>query len=756
MPAEVKKEIQLEIAHVLFIDIVGYSKLSINDQHAAVEKLNQIVRASEQFQKAEVEARLIKIPTGDGMALVFYKSPEEPVKCALEISRTLKEHPRLQLRMGVHSGPVSGVIDVNGHPNLAGAGLNMAQRVMSCGDAGHILLSKRVAEDLQEYEHWRPLLHDLGVCEVKHGTRVAIVNLHADEVGNPQLPKKFQALKKHRARMRWAAMTAALLALAAIVAGVAMFSRNRARSTSSAPDKSIAVLPFENLSEEKQNAYFADGVQDEILTDLAKIADLKVISHASVMQYKTGVARNLRQIAHELGVANILEGSVQRAGNRVRVSAQLLDARRDVHLWAEHYDRPLDDVFAIQTEIAKAIADQLRAKLSPGEKAAIERPPTADLAAFDLYTRANALTIQVSYIGARSKDNLLQAIELLNQAVARDPKFLLAYCRLAYAHDFLYITNQDHTPARRALADAAVRTMLRLQPDSGEAHLALAQHFYSCYLDYGHAREELAIAQRMLPNSSQVFEVAGVIDRRQGHWEDSPRNFERALQIDPRNLSLFHHMSISYQCLRRYEQMAAVLDRALELFPRDVATRQARARVDIEWHADTKPLHRVIETILAEDPSAAPLVANSWLYLALYERDFVAADRALVALSGNAFLLSPNIYLNHAFAEGLIARMRGDAVAARSAFNAARARQEEIVRVQPDYALGLCVLGLIDAGLGRKDDALREGRRALELLPIDRDAFAAPDIMHVFSMICAWTGEKDLACEQLEIGRAHV
>src|SRR5438552_5402639 len=514
-------------------------------------------------------------------------------------------------------------------------------------------------------------------------------------------------------------------------------------------EKSIAVLPFENLSRDPDNAFFADGVQDELLTDLARIADLKVISRTSVTQYKSGVARNLREIGQQLGVIHVVEGSVQRAGKRVRVNAQLVDARTDQHVWGQTDDGDLADVFGIQREIAKAIAEQLRAKLSPGEKAAIERPPTADLAAFDLYTRANALTIQVSYIGARSKDNLLQAIELLNQAVARDPKFLVAYCRLAYAHDFLYITNQDHTPARRALADAAVQTILRLKPDSGEAHLALAQHFYSCYLDYGHARQELAIAQRMLPNSSQVFEVAGVIDRRQGHWEDSPRNFERALQIDPRNLSLFHHMSISYQCLRRYEQMAAVLDRALEVFPRDVATRQARARVDIEWHADTKPLHRAIEAILAEDPSAAPLVANSWLYLALYERDLATSDLALVSLSGNAFLLSPNIYLNHAFMEGLIARMRGDAAAARAAFTAARAQQEEILRVQPDYALGLCVLGLIDAGLGRKDDALREGRRALELLPIDRDAFAAPDIMHVFSMICAWTGEKDLACEQL-------
>jgi len=278
MPAEVKKEIQLEIAHVLFIDIVGYSKLSINDQHAAVEELNQIVRASGQFQKAEAASRLLKIPTGDGMALVFYTSPEAPAQCAVEISRAVKEHPRLQLRMGIHSGPVSGVVDVNERANLAGAGLNMAQRMMDCGDAGHILLSKHVAEDLEEYEQWRPLLHDLGACEVKHGVRVSVVNLYADKVGNPQLPKKFEALKKRRAQMRWAATTAALLALGVIVAGIAMFSRYRIRSILAPPEKSIAVLPFDNLSSDKENAYFADGIQDEILTRLSKIADLKVIS----------------------------------------------------------------------------------------------------------------------------------------------------------------------------------------------------------------------------------------------------------------------------------------------------------------------------------------------------------------------------------------------------------------------------------------------------------------------------------------------
>src|SRR5436305_6693951 len=296
MPAEIKKEIQLEIAHVLFIDIVGYSKLSINDQRAAIDELNQVVRTSEQFQNAEAAGRLIKIPTGDGMALVFYKSPEEPVECALEISRALKEHPKIELRMGVHSGPVSGVVDVNERANLAGAGLNMAQRVMDCGDAGHILISKRVAEDLEEYERWRPLLHDLGTCEVKHGVRVSVVNFYDDQFGNATLPRKFETVQKRRTLLRWAAMTAVLLALAAIVAGIAMFSRYRVRSTLTAPEKSIAVLPCGNLSRDPDNAYFADGIQDEILTRLSKIADLKVISRTSTQHYKRA-PENLPEIA---------------------------------------------------------------------------------------------------------------------------------------------------------------------------------------------------------------------------------------------------------------------------------------------------------------------------------------------------------------------------------------------------------------------------------------------------------------------------
>src|SRR5881398_1822525 len=470
MAPEITKEIQLEIAHVLFIDIVGYSKLSVKDQHAAVEQLNQFVRASEQFRGADTAGRLLKVATGDGMALVFYTSPEAPAQCAVEISRFLKEEPRLHLRMGIHSGPVSGVVDVNERANVAGAGINLAQRVMDCGDAGHILLSRHVAEDLAEYERWRPFLHDLGAFEVKHGVRVSVTNLYSDEVGNPNLPSKLQAVKKHHAHVRWAAVAIGLLVVAALAALVLSFLRKGpARSLATAVEKSIAVLPFENLSSDKENAYFTDGVQDEILTDLAKIADLKVISRTSVLQYKSGVARNLREIAQQLGVANVVEGSVQRVSNRVRVNAQLIDARNDAHLWAQTYDRDLADVFAIQSEIAKAIADQLQAKLSPAEKTAIEKRPTSDLVAYDLYTRARELVGNVTD-PATTQQKLVAAIALLQEAVARDRQFAVAWCLLSRLHARMYTAGYDHTVERFKQSYAAIEAASRFDPDAGELH----------------------------------------------------------------------------------------------------------------------------------------------------------------------------------------------------------------------------------------------------------------------------------------------
>jgi TolB-like protein/Tfp pilus assembly protein PilF len=752
VPAEVKEQIRLEVAHVLFIDIVGYSKLSINEQRAVVDELTKIVRGSDQYQKAEAAGRLIKIPTGDGMALVFYTSQEAPAQCAIEINGALRAHPRLQVRMGVHSGPVSGVIDVNGHANLAGAGLNMAQRVMACGDAGHILVSKHVAEDLEEYEHWRPLLHDLGACEVKHGMRVGIANLYADQVGNPQLPKKFQALKKRSVRLRWTVAMAMLLALAVIVAAIGMFSRYRARSMLTPPGKSIAVLPFENLSEDKANAYFADGVQDEILTDLAKVADLKVISRTSVIGYRDTAGRNLRKIGQELGVAHLLEGSVQRSGNRVRVNAQLIDARNDAHLWGQTYDRDLADVFVIQSEIAKTIADQLQAKLSPSEKSAIERPPTNDITAFDLCTRAKNLLLTASG-GTTAKADYLQAIDLLNQAVARDPSFFEAYCRLAGAHDGLYNAGYDHTSARLALAEAAIEAASRLRPNAGETHLARARNIYQGYLDYNGALAELELARQALPNDSRVFELTGYIQRRQpGRYEESTRTLERAIELDPRNVVLLQQIAaFNYPRSGRYTDAKSAWDRVLAITPDDVSTKAARAMVDLDWKGDTRPLHQTIDSIRATNPAAVQRNADLWLTCALAERDAAAANNALVAFGEMPIVLSVENVFPRPFVEGVIARMTNDDAKARSAFTAARAEQEKIVQAQPNYGPALCVLGLIDAGLGRKEEALREGRRAVELLPVEKDAPHGVGMVKSLAMIAAWIGDKDLACEQLAI-----
>jgi TolB-like protein/class 3 adenylate cyclase/Tfp pilus assembly protein PilF len=781
MADEQKTRLRLEIAHVLFIDIVGYSKLLIDEQSEALQELNQIVRNTEAAREAEAAGQLIILPTGDGMALVFTGSVEDPVECALQISQRLRAQPSLPVRMGIHSGPVHHVADVNQRENIAGAGINIAQRVMDCGDAGHILLSKRVADDLAQYRRWQPYLHELGDFEVKHGVVVSVVNLYADVVGNPEPPAKL----KHGKRLRSPAVTSerakrAPILVALLIIGFMLFTivvlgiifapailkqlgktntavprgaadvgdQGRPGSPSlPAPEKSIAVLPFENLSEEKANAFFTDGVQDQILTALAKVADLKVISRTSVMQYKSGQPRNLREIAQQLGVTHVLEGSVQRAGNKVRVNAQLINARTDGHEWADNYDRPVDDVFAIQSEIAKAIADQLQAKLSPQEKSAMEKAPTRDVPAFDLYSRAKNLILSTSF-SAIGGQNLRDAVDLLNQALARDPSFFLAQCQLAYAHDNLYFLGLDHTPARLAAAESAVDAAFRLQPDAGEAHLARAELLYRGYLDYDGALAQLEVARKSLPNDPRVFELTGYIARRRGKQEEALRSLQRAVELDPRNFFTLQQISLSYLSLRRYPDQVIVLDRALAIKPDNVDTKITRALVDLDWKGNTRPLHQTIEEIRSKDPEAIKSVADTWLICALAERDAAAAEAALVALGDNIFG-NDAVQLRRGFGEGLIGRMTKDEAKARAAFTQERVAQEKVVAQQPDYAPAICVLGLLDAGLGRKEEALREGRRAVELLPVEKDSINGAHLIEYFAMTAAWAGEKDIACEQL-------
>ena len=560
-----------------------------------------------------------------------------------------------------------------------------------------------------------------------------------------------ESITHHTGRkLIWITVILAIMATGLFIYQVSRMKTALPRSTvapDSIAEKSIAVLPFENLSRDPDNAFFTDGVQDQILTNLAQIADLKVISRTSVMQYKTGVQRNLREIGQQLGVAHVVEGSVQRAGNRVRVNAQLIDAGHDAHMWAQTYDRELADVFAIQSEIAKAIADQLQAKLSPNEKKAIDQPPTSDVTAFDLYSRGKTLILTTSF-SAMGASNLRQAISLLDQAVARDPSFFLAQCELVRANDNLYSLGLEHTPARLALGDGALAAAIRLRPDAGDAHLARAGHLYRGYRDYDGALAELEIARRTLPNDPRVFELTGYILRRRGQREEGLRNLQRSAELDPRNFYTLQQIALSYSLLRLYSEQAAVLDRALSINPDDADTKVTRALIALDEKGDTQPVHQALDEIRARDPAAIKSVANSWLLCALADRDAAAAQNALVALGDNPFG-DDAVRLFRDFCEGLIARMRNDEARARAAFTATRAEQEKRVQTQPDYGPALCVLGLIDAGLGRKEEALREGRRAMELLPVEKDSVNGAHMIWYFAIIAAWVGEKDLACEEL-------
>ena len=509
-------------------------------------------------------------------------------------------------------------------------------------------------------------------------------------------------------------------------------------------EKSIAVLPFDNLGD-KENAYFTEGMQDEVLNGLAKVADLKVISRTSVMHYAPSPKRNSREISRSLGVAYLLEGSVLRDSNRVRVLARLIDARNDTQVWAEKYERDLADVFAIQTEIAKKIADRLQAKLSPREKRALERAPTDNITAFDFYTRAlNLLTTRTT------RANLLKAVGLLNEAISHDPLFFKAYCQLANANDLLYFYGYDHTPARLASAEAAIQSAFRLHPEAGEAHLARAQNLYHGYLDYDAALAELEIARRFLPNDPRVFELQGYIERRRGQWEQSTKNIERSLDLDPHNFATLQQIAVSYGVLRRYAEEAAVLDRALAIEPNDIDTKITRAFVEFHWKADTKPLHQALDSARASVPNALSAIAGDWFSCSLAERDAVAARNALNAL-GDAPLTDYAVHLNHPLLEGMISRMTNDSAKARVAFMAAKAEQEKTLQAEPNYGPPLCALGLIDAALGRTEEALREGRRAVELVPPSKDAVVAPEMVMYLAIIAGWVGDKELACQQLAV-----
>jgi len=779
MPSASSSDVKFEIGHVLFIDIVGYSKLLINEQSEQLQKLKEIVWGTEQFRQAQAEGKLMRLPTGDGGALVFRTNPEAPVLCAMEIGKELKRHPELLVRMGIHSGPVNEITDLNAQANIAGAGINVAQRVMDCGDAGHILLSKHVADDLEQYRQWRSHLHDLGECEVKHDVRVHVVNLYTDELGNQAVPEKLQQAKKGAAPVvrekksrSWIIAVAAVLVAALIIGGV-LFSRRSApvaagtsalptppappappavptpTAAVAIPEKSIAVLPFENLSEDKANAYFAQGIQDEILTRLAKVGALKVISHTSTQQYQSKPG-NLSEIGRQLGVANILEGSVQKAGDVVRINVQLIQATNDSHLWAETYDRKLTDIFGVESDVAKAIAEALQAKLTGLEKTTLERKPTTNLEAYDAYLRGLAYSLRLSY----EPEDMLNAIKYFGEAARLDPKFALAWAWLARANarGYFYQVGND-VPALREAAKRAANKAIELEPDLGEAHLAQGYSHYYCERDYDSAIASFKKAGQLLPNNSQIPQALGRAYRRKGEWQRSLEYYRQAIELDPGDASLRIDQANIFWNLRQFPAALKACDQILDIIPGNSQALATKAGI---YQAQ------------GNLPAAAALLSplhpetNSSLYRTqidqlIYERRYADAIAALKsALKDADPASSPVDYLEARLA--WLQQLSGDATAARVTWQQVRSEAEDLSRrrnlSKPGRSLaedfGVVPLASAYVALGDKAKAFAIVRQEQDVLA-SKDALVAARLPEVMAKLAVQAGEKDLALEQLAI-----
>ena len=751
MADEQKSKRRLEIAHVLFIDIVGYSKLRTNEQSAQMEKLREIVRGTEQFRAAEAEGKLLRLPTGDGGALAFRNSPEAPVLCAEEIAKALKNHPEIRVRMGVHSGPVNEVTDLNEQANIAGAGINIAQRIMDCGDAGHILISKHAAEDLEQYDQWQPYLHDLGECEGKHGEQLHAVNFYNNEIGNPAVPTKFGrnviAEAKSSAatgnRRRYPTVATAIGAL--IVLGASSlflitrtpFQNKTERGVPSSPvsEKSIAVLPFQNLSDDKSNAYFTDGIQDEILTKLSKIAELKVISRTSIQKYKSA-PENLREIGQQLGVAHFLEGSVQKVANAVHVNVQLIRAATAEHLWAESYNRKLDDVFGVEGEVASAIAEQLNARLTGAEQKAVAEKPTQNAAAYDVYLRAVAID------NALTLDTTKRVADLYAEAVRLDPQFALAWARLAVARSQLYFNGLDlERNSGAAVKEAADRAM-SLQPELGEAWLAQGVYRYRVLRDFQGALQSYEEALRRLPNSAFVLQQMAHLERRLGQADVAQKHYQAAAQLDPRNIGILLTLADTFQSVRRYDEARAILDRALEMAPGNEAALALKA---LTFQAEGR-LNEAA-AILAKAPANSQDEVLTFARAAqfYYERHFEAA---IVQIQQH----TPTELANDARIMTLLGYCQsfaGHGDEARATFM----RAAEAMKPTPDSVVVIdarnlpCYLAWVYAGLGEKEKALEQARHAIT--DYDNDALAKPFAETTLAIVQAQTGDIDLAIAAL-------
>ena len=753
MSAETGRHRRLEIAHVLFVDIVGYSKLLLNEQSEILDELNEVIRSAEQVRLAQDAGALLRLPTGDGVALIFRGSPEAPAQCALEVARALKSHPKLQLRMGIHSGPVNEVTSADDRANIAGAGINIAQRVMDCGDAGHILLSKRVAQDLESHEGWRPYLHDLGEVTVKHGVSIHIVNLYTADLGEAQVPAKIQrerdaeAILARRARRkrRNALIFGSLTALVAIGLGFFLLrDRLLRRPIETQMDaKGIAVLPFENFSDDKENAFFADGIQDDILTSLAKIKDLRVISRTSVMGYRGAAVHSLREIGKALGIANILEGSVRREGNRVVVTVQLIDALKDRHLWANRYDRTLADSLGLQGELAAEIAEALRVTLSPDEKARVETKPTENSEAYVFYLRANQI--------ARNPDTLLEdfkkAEQFYVQAITLDPKFALAHARLASTRAQIYHFYEP-LDTWKAKARAEAELASRLQLNLAEAHLALGQCDYWIDQDYERALAEFGTAAVLAPSDGEVGQLIASIERRQGKWEESLETFAKNQKLDPQNPNIVRNLVFTNTALRRWPEASRWAAQMRTMAPASLVAKIQSGYVEFCWKGDTGPLKAILSEVAAADPGGE--VTSCRWDVAMIDRDFGGARAVLQNSELNELSYTNAAPTPKSFLQALIELAEGKQAEAQKLFELARPSFEKAVEEAPLSAERHANLGWFYAFAGRKDEAIREGKRAVELKPESKDAFDGAIMNCYLALIYARVGEKELAIPLIE------
>ncbi|MEP6956478.1 MAG: hypothetical protein ABI883_06600, partial [Chthoniobacterales bacterium] len=747
MADDVEPELKLEIAHVLTLDVVAYSTLLIHQQSRVMAELTKVVRGTRCFRTAEEEGKLTRLPTGDGMALVFFGNPEAPLECAMQISTELKGHPEVKLRMGIHSGPVNQILDVNDRLNVAGAGIDMAQRVMDCGDAGHILLSKRVADDLAAYPRWHPYLHDLGECEVKHGRKISVFNFCSESLGNPATPEKLVAkvgriIRKGQppSRLRSVAFWTTIAGVSAVLVLVGVlwmwFHSNAGGPKPMIPEKSIAVLPFENRSEDPANAYFADGIQDEILTRLAKIADLKVISRTSTLHYKSAPG-NLSEIARQLGVTYVAEGSVQKYGDTVRINVQLIKAATDSHVWADTFDRKLTDILAVESDVARAIAGQLGVQVTGEEKQAIAANPTDNLEAYDAYLRGLAYTLKPG----NSSADAVSAQRYLREAVSLDSNFALAWALLSYIDSTGYLTiGLQPTAALREEARQAAETALSLQPDLGEARLAVGQYHYACLKEYDTAVRYFEQARRLLPNSSLIPQVLAYVARRRGQWDRSDSYFAEAERLDPRNLKIMTEHAALYESRRQFSEAIRKSNQILNIEPDNLSTLASQVGI-AQAQGDLSRAASLLAGLRARASDTGVIFTE--VYQSTLERRPIKVMPFLNEALGTRDPTVENSAEELRFWLGWSERIAGDRSSAEQNWRLGLTEIKLLLRDQPDNDVLVGYLALINMALGNKDEALSLAKQAIALNPVEKDAISGPGALEVFARVAAQTGERD-------------